>query len=1681
MHEPDTSTGIGTPIKSHYQHVRDAIPTWVGKAAAQQLADLKQSKPLFAPWLLAARPTEHGQMKRLNAAQWRMRNALKERLLGLQDVHTFARPLLEAALRNKFGLTLDVEKTLLWLYIPQHLPWVPIPSGGARIWKVSLLDAALHNFEPDEAKLDAYEPDSTYVAKAIHGSEEDETVAAERFEPLTSVKEQMPIPAFIQLCRELDIGGRYQRHLQHELAIGQAVATNTLRRQVSESDKATIKAALQLALMKKDISAQSHRQILGLLDGSQGMQLNGEALHSHDLKIMDASLTGIVLFAPDLEKAQHTVPLIAYIPDDPHGPVKEYASSTLFSSALTERLRQKDYQQFFSRFVNHQDRPLFFFELNQRLASIQWHQPVPGDSRPAWRETPATSPNLQFNALSIPGDLMSHLYQGKLDKILNDGRTIAISTADADRNARWKRWDALSKIASTLVSIAAFIATPFFPVLGALMLGYTAYQMLDEMFEGIIDWAEGLRQQAFEHLMGLLESLIELGGFVVGVPIAEGTLRQTLPGSFWRFIDDLMPVTHPDGQQRLWQPDLAPYQQEIKPVSSAEPDDLGLYEHLGRKILKLDPQRFVVKHSTTEGSYQIEHPTRPGAYSPRLSHNGAGAWRTELDRPLTWDDATLLRRLGHQTDGLSDEQLQQMLTVSGTHPDALRKLHINNEPPPPLLADTLGRFKIDQDLQRFVELIGSDDPLRYRRANAQTQLQLLINYGLLPSTRGLRFINGAGEIAWIYPRGSRLPMIDIPEAQMNQGDLIETLLRGLSEPEIKTLLDEESGLPPISLQTRAARLREKMAKLVEDKWLSLFETRYSEHQLSADPEVRNLMDRYQGLPRSVAEEVLRSATVEECKEIGTRQFSPRIDELTRWALLETRTVRAYEGLYLKNLGGADTDRLVLHSLDRLPNWSPDVRLEIRDYSLKGKLHDSIGVSQAKIVRTLVRGEDASYTPYDDAGLQLHGPTDVYRAVLQALPDEQRKALDIHIAQGERLRQAIGRSPLNHDSLRALLASDPIRKPAYDSKIMRLPGGMDGYRPGTAAANPSPSPTLEERAQDLYPSFNADQIRELIRGLDSRAGGARSALMALQRSHSQLEANLSQWVAETPRRYAGTEVTMSRSEHNTAKRNRQHWADEIKRCLRRETDIDTTDFYGEPTTSGQILELDEQMPGQLPLLGIRFHHVSYLAFAGDSTTVGIAEFLQAFPKLRRLEIDGIPIPGLPKQITDLPNLNMLALNDCRLTLDVDTQAALSTMTRLHVLDLSDNPLGLPPDVSRMAELRQLKLANTAINQVPTGLESRPHLATARLERNRITELRPALFDLPGKLSKNINLTGNPLSRAALDRVKAYALKNRAHMNVDAPNDWSMRVKALYPTFSRRDANQFIFRLPGTLDAVPGELSRLEEELSQLIAELERWRQDLPPRTPPFNVTALAQEKSRRLAIKEQLVKCWQRVPHQDARGLLERLPLTVEIDGAMPRLNARFEHITMLDMQSSFATTEVDSLLRCFPNLKTLVLTEFDLGRLPESIFNMPHLTNLSLRYCEIQWTPADAERLVGLSGLKALDMRGTLLGTTTPDFWRMSRLETLVLAQTELTQVPQDVFSMSELTILDLSDNLITDLPPDILEISSETGEDFDLSDNPLSEQGMGLLRKYYQQNGHDMNVPAARLDAQGNPLSTTR
>jgi Leucine-rich repeat (LRR) protein len=1637
----------------HYRQLIRAVPVWLGSASPARRQHLKDAALAIPDWYSRAPDADHRRLKALNGAAWAAQNPVDKALDKLQNLHAFARPKLQQALKTQFALELNVDTTLIRLYIPTTIPWFPIRTGAARTWTVSLLEAALHNFEPDETRPDAYERASSYLRNV------DETG---QFEILATVKERMSIDAFTQLCRELDLGGQYQTYLAEQLL--EPVASAVLQQQVGNSQKAALKAALQMAVMKRDLGQSLQPLIEGIVDGLQGMRLDGKTWLAHDLTMMSAQLTGVVLFAPDLEHYQQAVPVVAYIPDDPEHPIKQYASSAALMQALTQKLRNRPYQDFFSRFVAHEDRGYFFADLNQRLNRVTWHQHVAADPMPTWRETPVNNPNLQFAAKKISGNLLTHLYQRKLNKIINDAAVIAVSTASADRKARWERWDAVEKIAKTLLEVAAFVAAPFFPPLGALMLGYTLYQVLDETFESIIDWAEGLRTQALGHFMTLLETLVQLGMFAVGTPIAEHLLRQTLPRELWDFIDRLKPVQLPDGQARLWNPDLKPYRQPATLPAQLKPDALGLYHHGNTTRVQLPEGSFGIQPVADSKLYTLRHPRRTNAYQPRAWHNGAGAWRTELDTPLSWSDDHLIRRLGPVVEGMPPDVLRRLCSLGEVDSNALRKLHVNSEPLPPLLEDAIKRWKIDQALQRFIDQMHSDDPATYTQADPQTQLQLLTSYNLWPETKALHFLNAAGKTTWQYAPKTRYPVVEIHEAQLARGDLLSIVLQTLNETEIRHLVGEQPGEPPNALAVRARRLRKKIAHLADEKRASLFDSRYRGLEATHDPRIQALIDLQPGLPTSVARELLRGAGGPELKLIDQGKVPERLKTLARWARQEVRLARAYEGLYLNATDTPDTDLLVLHSLEGLPGWSGEVRIEVKNHSFNGSLRDSIGQPEAPQHKVLVMDESSQYQVHDHTGRQLYGTTDLYTALLQALPDSERQRLGLNIGEGSRLRQRIGNAPLPRDALRNILVQHPLRKPAYDPNTMRLPGGMPGYRPVTGS-------TLEDRVRHLYPQAPPEQIQRQLAQLHQQPGGALSALVALQNEYTRLEHDLALWEANTPRLYPNTEVRMSRQEFADARLARERWAQQLKHCWRQETGIDPGN-EGEATS--YRLQFPEPVTGTLPTLNVLMKHVTFLELRGDSTTQGVDGFLQGLPQLRHLALRNIPLSRVPPVVFELPALTELVLSNCGITLSSTDHAALAGMSRLHVLDLYANPLERAPIVTDLPELTFLDLSETGISTLPEGVLLAPKLDTAILRDNRFNTLPAALFDLPGDFSAAFDFSGNPLSRATLDAVKAHYKSTGEDWSIQAPQQDISATVALYPTFTPEEASQFVMGLPGDLDAGQRILAGLQQEYQTLQNDLDLWVVSQPAEHPvlgvPLDAQSAAAEQFKRAQLKQLLEQAWRRETEVDldntGRQITHQLIFKQPILGEYPALRANFEHISRVKLECDNITTRVDEFLESFPKLRDLNIRKAVLGNIPEAVFRMPDLRYLSLVRCHLRLTENSARALAGMDKIFYLDLQSNPQLTYVPDVSQMPDMALLALSRCSISEFPTGLLTRSKLEVADLRNNRITHLPIALYETPRTLANNLYLSGNPFSLQGQAEVVQFAHDTGIDLLRP---------------
>lgn len=1025
----------------HHEFIKNAIPDWLSQTSLQRVRDLKNSPKVVPEWVKGAASHEHGALKLAAETGWHAQNAVDKLLDGLQDIHSFAEPLLRKALKDQFGIDEEVRETHLRIYYLVKFPTGKLNVGDAvHSRTVSLLEAAIHNFSRHEELL----ADSAFISRPD---------ARGHFEK-KSINSEITIDQFKALCRKLDIGARYTRHLKKYLLPVDGVAQKTLERKIVSSQKSALATAAHVALMKKDISEAGYLTVRGMLEGSKNLKLDGLPVRFYHLTILDTRLTGIVLIAPDLDAAKaDSRRVIAYVPHDPEHPLKEYVSPKAFALELTRQLRDNrpassasamSYQQFFSRFVGHGERGHFFAALNAKLSPVTYHGPEWGTNLPAWRETPADNPRLHFNVVlfdediehRFDGDVWVYLFQEQLSKILGDGRRLAISTEDADLSERWEWIDNLGKILADILNAALTVAALFVPVVGELMMGYMIYQFATEVVEGVVDLAEGLYEESAEHLIGCVESLIQLGQFGTGIAIGKEVLLPRLSA----LIEGSSLVTLPDGEQRLWTQNLDPYRQQNPGLTAdSKPDASGLYPHHGKQFLRIDTDHFELGKDPQTGKHRIRHPSRSDAYQPRVESNGDGIFVMEGEQPHAWDDQTLMKRLGWSAEGLEDVYAD-IRTVSRADAGAIRRMYANNESVIPLLKDTVARFRIDREIHTFIENIGSSRAQDYLKADPLFQFELLD--GLWPG-EAIELAGADGRVLKVIGRMSSTPVRVSPEGLID-GDLLKTLLSHLDDAEIKTLMNDEFGVPPSAPEVNAKRLRSALARLASERKSSLFDTRYRSIERATTAEAQVIQGQLKNLPGAVAQELVAIATPAERQELGFGRVPERLLNQGRWALQEIRVSRAYEGFYLDSVENTDTIRLALHSLENLPGWNPEVSIELHEYRYGGRQLDRIGNADATIRRTVVENENGTYQPCDEQGNALHSASDFYTSILQALADAERNGLNIHIGEGLKLKEALRDHALKPYRLTKVLADMPALKPAtYDPSVMRLRGGNPG--------------------------------------------------------------------------------------------------------------------------------------------------------------------------------------------------------------------------------------------------------------------------------------------------------------------------------------------------------------------------------------------------------------------------------------------------------------------------------------------------------------------------------------------------------------------------------------------------------------------------------------------------------------
>ncbi|WEK29205.1 MAG: NEL-type E3 ubiquitin ligase domain-containing protein [Candidatus Pseudomonas phytovorans] len=607
--------------------------------------------------------------------QQRAQDQLNARLQAIVPLDDFAESLLKSALAAHSNSQIDprLAKVKLVTLRPNPPISAALSPFSARIESTqSLLSAALHNFHVNETEPGWFAPGSQL---------------------LNAGGKRLPLSAevFVSLCRSLDIGRHYQSHLRSQLEAENKPGF-LVDAIMEEALSANLELAATVARIKGEIDEQTYQRINRVVGTSPSMPAASTVLKCHTLRLLGKKVVGALVI--EVRQNARLLGVIAWLPEDRYAPVGWHTSWELLYMTLGMRMRDEAYRRFFQRFVAERDRVSFYTALNALLSHGSTVLPLELDGR----------------CFAIEGEVFAALRKDQLDKMLDDARVLAVSTEDEDIADRHARLQGYLDLGLSVAGLAAL----FVPVLGQAMLGLTVVQLAGEVYEGYQDWQLGDRNAALSHVFNVAET-VALGAVTAVGVAALGKLAQRVAR-----VDALVPISLADGQLRLCDPGLSGYQLDDIDLTVGQ----AVHEN-GRSLRRLHDAVYEVSEGD-DGAWRIHHPSRPGAYVPALEHNGVGGWVHEFEQPQHWQDAAyMVRRLATRTAAVSDEAAAVALQATGYGADQLRRLLLENAPPPARLLDAIERWQLHNE---FPALRGQafEDVFNERQVNPQAADQVLM-------------------------------------------------------------------------------------------------------------------------------------------------------------------------------------------------------------------------------------------------------------------------------------------------------------------------------------------------------------------------------------------------------------------------------------------------------------------------------------------------------------------------------------------------------------------------------------------------------------------------------------------------------------------------------------------------------------------------------------------------------------------------------------------------------------------------------------------------------------------------------------------------------------------------------------------------------------------------------------------
>lgn len=574
----------------------------------------------------------------------------------------------------------------------------------------------------------------------------------------------------------------------------------------------------------------------------------------------------------------------------------------------------------------------------------------------------------------------------------------------------------------------------------------------------------------------------------------------------------------------------------------------------------------------------------------------------------------------------------------------------------------------------------------------------------------------------------------------------------------------------------------------------LFNRRYQALQKTENEWVRLFQRQYPDLPKGAVEQMLDRYGVD-LKALpditeAKRLFS-QLDSKARQYQQHVRLNRAYEGLYLRSIVNGESDSLALHSLKNVPGWPAGIRIEVREGSIGGRLLDRSGPLDTNDLRTVIKSGERYL--HNDLSIQPAMAPDLYEAVVEILSADECSALGLTSkSPAAQLRLKVNDRLLSRSELALGLAR-------MDSKLSFEPQGLRGGAfPDTVQNAELIHHAMRLQLKEIYPEFSNEDADLMLQRLGS---DCQAHIDSTKLQLQQLHVDMDTWFLQVSVDVYDTDIPFLRAEDPEAEGMtvreitlhnfdllqttmsseltiRQELADELVAIFQKRDPHESSHYSGSHD-QGFSMNMRNEDFHRLPALNVRFNDVveldlQHFHLIERETLNG---YIERFPNLRvlnlqdtdlrLLSLDGQMESVLPPVIPQLQHLTSLNLQSTQLTFSENTAGQLSQLVNLQSLDLSDNPLGIPPIVLGMNQLRTLNLSNTRITSCPIGIGDQPYLTSLDLSENQIRRVPQAVLN-QAIAPDRVLLWNNPLTdEDTLQRLVTHRQQTGINLWLNAP--------------------------------------------------------------------------------------------------------------------------------------------------------------------------------------------------------------------------------------------------------------------------------------------------------------------------